>query len=71
MGDHSDGLKLKWHWSRYGTAKERTTPGQVCLAEVGDFRFEAIFWHTTFEARLQLIDEHLLSEGHDDNEGRS
>lgn len=57
MGTKKDGLKLKWEW---WTGK----PSQVCSAKAGNFIFEVIFWHLTYEARLGYFDNTLISKGH-------
>lgn len=35
-------------------------PGQVCFAEVGDFRYEATAWHTNYEAEVKYKGETLV-----------
>ncbi|MCH7759847.1 hypothetical protein IIA15_00375 [candidate division TA06 bacterium] len=74
LGSKEDGLKWDWKW---GTKEEgRKTPGQICSAylpfpikfKVGKgsvenckFFLRVVFWHTEYEASLEMGDHGLLS----------
>lgn len=74
LGTKKDGLNWKWKW---GTCEESTgIPSQSCTAylpfpikvKVGKggiisckFSLKVIFWHTEYEASLDMGDHNLLS----------
>ncbi len=59
LGTKRDGLKLKWQWS--GRTGRKRLPCQTCVADVGEFCLEAIFWHTDYEAMLSFVAHRLVS----------
>ena len=65
------GLKWKWQWlmqcelSGADQKDRRRLPCQVCFAEVtteaGTWTFEAIDWHDSYEANVDLNGKHVVS----------
>lgn len=51
LGTKTDGLKLEW----------KTNHHQVAFANIGLYRLETVFWHTSYEARVRYRDEQMES----------
>lgn len=68
----SEGLRWQWRWlmqrdlSGADPKDLRRLPCQVCFAKtttkLGTWRFEAIDWHDSYEARVELNGKHVVSK---------
>lgn len=74
LGTAKDGLKAPWRWSRRPSRTSDDAPwrrriGQCCEAilgdtlEDGDVMLQVTFWHTHYEAVLEINGEHITEYG--------